>query len=506
MPKIRLSEEALAYATGECRLPIPQRAFVPFLREQLPQIWVYYHQMYRTFFGYDPRAEQLPVPHMKQLMKVSDTLTLIVSAAWFSNDHRIFMPSGIEMFVSPYYVRESRGDEETYSILHERSLPEIKAAFAECPLKSELVAGFNDYLNDLNSREAIFVLVWAWFFVGAIARTTSLIRSCGLSSWEHFDTFKLGEPRRPRMLPPNRREEGNGGQGQREPANAAIQPIVMREKMTFADVGGQQGAVSEMEDICRLLKNPQTMKRWGAKIPRGICFHGGPGNGKTLLGMVIACMFGLDFYSIKSSDVFEKWVGQSERNMDEIFKTVKAKGGILFIDEADALGRSRDANHGSSVNGSVLSVINSHLDGMDVNSNMIVIFATNRPEDIDPALRRPGRIDLFIEIKDPDENGRIEILNIHMNKAIGVAKEAGNEQVFAADLDVRSIARKTDGFSGAELANIIQRAVYRKACKEILDGALQPPVSDAEIMAIVKTIKLEKKAKAKDTTIVPFGG
>lgn len=506
MPKIRLSEEALSFAIGECRLALPSRKFIPFLREQLPQIWVQYHEMYRTFFGYDFRVQQLPVQQMRQVLKVNDALAFICSAAWFANEYQIFMPMGIETFISPYYVRESHGDEELYPILHERALPEIKAAFIECPLKSEVIIGFNEYLNDLDTREAVFVLVWTWFFIGAMSRSSSLIRSVGLSSWDNHEMYKPGQPRRPRMSPPNRREEGNAGQGQHEQPKAIIQPIVMREKMTFADVGGQHAAVAEMEDICRLLKNPQTMKRWGAKIPRGICFHGGPGNGKTLLGMVIACMFGLDFYSIKSSDVFEKWVGQSERNMDEIFKTVKAKGGILFIDEADALGRSRDANHGSSVNGSVLSVINSHLDGMDQNSNMIVIFATNRPEDIDPALRRPGRIDLFIEIKDPDDDGRIEILKIHMNRASKVAKEAGNEQVFAADLDVQHIASKTAGFSGAELANIIQRVVYKKACKEILDGALQPPVSEEEVMAIVKAIKLEKKAKAKDMTIVPFGG
>ncbi|MDR0695795.1 MAG: ATP-dependent zinc metalloprotease FtsH [Holosporales bacterium] len=225
--------------------------------------------------------------------------------------------------------------------------------------------------------------------------------------------------------------------------------------VTFEDVAGIDEAKQELEEIVEFLKSPQKFQRLGGKIPRGVLLIGDPGNGKTLLARAIAGEASVPFYSISGSDFVEVFVGVGASRVRDMFENAKKNSPcIIFIDEIDAVGRRRDSSlrGGNDEREQTLNQLLVEMDGFDENQGVIVLSATNRPDILDPALLRPGRFDRRISVQYPDINGREKILRVHSRKV-----------PLAADVDLKTIARGTPGFSGAELANLVNEAALLAA-------------------------------------------
>ncbi len=235
-----------------------------------------------------------------------------------------------------------------------------------------------------------------------------------------------------------------------------------KEKITFKDVAGLEEAKQELREVVEFLKNPQKFLELGAKIPRGVLLMGPPGSGKTLLARAVAGEANVPFFHISGAEFVELFVGVGASRVRDAFTTAKrAAPSILFIDEIDAVGRERGAGlgGGNDEREQTLNQILVEMDGFDRDTNVIVIAATNRPDVLDPALLRPGRFDRRIYLDLPDLNEREEILKIHCQG-----------KVVAKDIDLRRVAERTPGFSGADLANLVNEAAIlaaRKNKKEI---------------------------------------
>jgi transitional endoplasmic reticulum ATPase len=243
------------------------------------------------------------------------------------------------------------------------------------------------------------------------------------------------------------------------------------------------------------MKNPEVFKKRGVKIPKGIMFYGPPGNGKTMLVEAIAKESGSEFIEISSADINKKWHGQSEQMMQKVFDeaTGISRGGkkvIVFFDDFDALALSRDESY--PVERKVMAVILRNMDGLDTNPNVMVLAATNRIEDIDQAIKRSGRFDNLIEVGLPDEKGRIEIFKVHMAMAKTISTEP--ESQFSTTLDFNQIARETNGFSGADLANLINRVLKFKLTGE-LEGKGWTPVTTNDVLDMAYKIGIERTEK-----------
>ncbi len=228
-------------------------------------------------------------------------------------------------------------------------------------------------------------------------------------------------------------------------------------KTTFADVAGADEAIEELQEIKEFLQAPGKFQAIGAKIPKGVLLYGPPGTGKTLLARAVAGEAGVPFYSISGSDFVEMFVGVGASRVRDLFEQAKANApAIVFVDEIDAVGRHRGAGFGGGHDEreQTLNQLLVELDGFDVKGGVIVIAATNRPDILDPALLRPGRFDRQIVVAQPDLNGRKGILRVH-----------ARGKPFASDVDLDVIARRTAGFTGADLANVINeaRAAHRAA-------------------------------------------
>jgi len=222
------------------------------------------------------------------------------------------------------------------------------------------------------------------------------------------------------------------------------------EKVTFNDVVGIDEAKEDVQEIVEYLKNPARFKRLGGKIPRGVLMVGPPGTGKTLLAKAIAGEAEVPFFSISGSDFVEMFVGVGASRVRDMFEEgKKCAPCLIFIDEIDSVGRSRFSGIGGGHDEreQTLNALLVEMDGFEPNSGVIVLAATNRPDVLDPALLRPGRFDRQIAIDLPDLNGRMAILNVHAKKI-----------AIDPDVDMRIIARGTPGFSGADLANLINEA------------------------------------------------
>jgi len=232
--------------------------------------------------------------------------------------------------------------------------------------------------------------------------------------------------------------------------------------VTFEDIGGQKDAVEKLREISFALKRPESFQRWGSRLPKGVLLVGLPGNGKTLLGKAMAHEAEAHFVPVNISDILSCWVGSSERKITTLFDEAKRREGktILFFDEVDALGRSRDKTT-HDYTASLLLTINQNIDGIKENPHVIVLGTTNKKEDIDPALLREGRFDMIMEVPVPDAVERAEILAIHMAKA---EKEAGGK-IFD-EINLRSLSEKTEGSSGARLAEIIRRVTWKRGVQE----------------------------------------
>ncbi|MBR1437035.1 MAG: ATP-dependent metallopeptidase FtsH/Yme1/Tma family protein, partial [Synergistaceae bacterium] len=220
-----------------------------------------------------------------------------------------------------------------------------------------------------------------------------------------------------------------------------------KPKVTFDDVAGCQESKEELQEVIQFLKDPEKFKKLGAKVPKGVLLVGPPGTGKTLLARAAAGEADVPFFSASGSDFVEMFVGVGAARVRDLFEqSKKYQPCIIFIDEMDAVGRHRGAGLGGGHDEreQTLNQLLVELDGFDDTNTTILIAATNRPDILDPALLRPGRFDRHITVDRPDVRGREEILRVHMK-----------DKVFADDVDVGILARRTPGLVGADLANLI---------------------------------------------------
>jgi cell division protease FtsH len=230
-----------------------------------------------------------------------------------------------------------------------------------------------------------------------------------------------------------------------------------KNRVTFDDVAGVDEAKEELAEIVDFLKDPAKFQRLGGKIPKGALMVGPPGTGKTLLGRAVAGEAGVPFFYISGSDFVEMFVGVGASRVRDMFEQAKKNAPcIIFIDEIDAVGRHRGAGlgGGNDEREQTLNQLLVEMDGFDPNESIIVIASTNRPDVLDPALLRPGRFDRQVVVPNPDVTGREKILRVHMRNV-----------PLSADVEVRVIARGTPGFSGADLANLVNEAALMAARK-----------------------------------------
>ncbi|MGI3187002.1 ATP-dependent zinc metalloprotease FtsH [Nioella aestuarii] len=226
-------------------------------------------------------------------------------------------------------------------------------------------------------------------------------------------------------------------------------------RVTFDDVAGIDEAKEELEEIVEFLRNPQKYSRLGGKIPKGALLVGPPGTGKTLLARAIAGEAGVPFFTISGSDFVEMFVGVGASRVRDMFEQAKKNAPcIVFIDEIDAVGRSRGVGYGggNDEREQTLNQLLVEMDGFEANEGIIIVAATNRPDVLDPALLRPGRFDRQVQVPNPDIKGREKILGVHARKV-----------PLGPDVDLRIIARGTPGFSGADLANLVNESALMAA-------------------------------------------
>lgn len=233
--------------------------------------------------------------------------------------------------------------------------------------------------------------------------------------------------------------------------------LVSKEQsnVTFADVAGVDEALEELQEIKEFLKEPEKFQAVGAKIPRGVLLYGPPGTGKTLVAKAVAGEAGVPFFSISGSDFVEMFVGVGASRVRDLFEQAKQSApAIIFVDEIDAVGRQRGAGigGGNDEREQTLNQLLVEMDGFDSKTNVILIAATNRPDVLDPALLRPGRFDRQIGVTAPDLKGREQILNVH-----------AKNKPLSKDIDLSVVARRTPGFTGADLANVLNEAALLTA-------------------------------------------
>ncbi|HEY3375622.1 MAG TPA: ATP-dependent zinc metalloprotease FtsH [Candidatus Aquicultor sp.] len=262
-------------------------------------------------------------------------------------------------------------------------------------------------------------------------------------------------------------------------------------RVTFKDVAGVDEAVEELEEIKEFLANPSKFQALGAKIPKGVLLYGPPGSGKTLLARAVAGEAGVPFFSISGSDFVEMFVGVGASRVRDLFEQAKANSPcIIFMDEIDAVGRHRGAGLGGGHDEreQTLNQLLVEMDGFDIKDNVILIAATNRPDILDPALLRPGRFDRQIVVDRPDLIGRLGILKVHTRG-----------KPLSKDIDLDVLARRTPGFTGADLANLVNEAALlaaRHGKKEIDMYELEESIDRVMAGPERKTRLISEKEKA----------
>jgi len=268
-----------------------------------------------------------------------------------------------------------------------------------------------------------------------------------------------------------------------------------KNKVLFSDVAGADEEKEELQEVVEFLKNPEKYSQLGAKIPRGVLLIGAPGTGKTLLAKAVAGESGVPFYSISGSDFVEMYVGVGASRVRDLFETAKKTAPcIVFIDEIDAVGRQRGAGLGGSHDEreQTLNQLLVEMDGFGVNDGVIVMAATNRPDILDSALLRPGRFDRQITVNYPDIKGREEILKVHARgKPLG------------SDVSLATIARSTAGFTGADLANLLNEAALHAARKKkaVINT---PDIEEAMIKVMVGPQKKSKRMSDKEKLMTAY--
>ena len=271
-----------------------------------------------------------------------------------------------------------------------------------------------------------------------------------------------------------RSQNGSGGGGGnpamsfgKSKARLQMEPST---QVTFSDVAGVEGAKLELTEVVDFLKSPDRFTAVGAKIPKGVLLVGPPGTGKTLLAKAVAGEAGVPFFSISGSEFVEMFVGVGASRVRDLFEQAKKNAPcIVFIDEIDAVGRQRGAGMGggNDEREQTLNQLLTEMDGFEGNSGIIIVAATNRPDVLDSALMRPGRFDRQVTVDRPDYAGRLQILNVH-----------AKDKTLSKDVDLDKVARRTPGFTGADLANLLNEAAILAARKD-LDTVSNDEVGDA---------------------------
>lgn len=255
-----------------------------------------------------------------------------------------------------------------------------------------------------------------------------------------------------------RQMQGKGGGGAMGFGKSRAKMLTEKQgKVTFEDVAGIEEAKEELQEVVEFLKDPQKFQRLGGKIPKGALLVGPPGTGKTLIARAVAGEAGVPFFTISGSDFVEMFVGVGASRVRDMFEQGKKSAPcIIFIDEIDAVGRHRGAGlgGGNDEREQTLNQLLVEMDGFEANEGVIILAATNRPDVLDPALLRPGRFDRQVTIPNPDVKGREKILKVHMKKV-----------PLSSNVDAMVIARGTPGFSGADLANLVNEAALLAARK-----------------------------------------
>ncbi|MBL6739148.1 MAG: ATP-dependent zinc metalloprotease FtsH [Synechococcus sp. BS301-5m-G54] len=252
-------------------------------------------------------------------------------------------------------------------------------------------------------------------------------------------------------------------------------------QVTFTDVAGIEGAKLELTEVVDFLKNPERFTAVGAKIPRGCLLVGPPGTGKTLLAKAVAGEAGVPFFSISGSEFVEMFVGVGASRVRDLFEQAKKNAPcIIFIDEIDAVGRQRGAGlgGGNDEREQTLNQLLTEMDGFEGNTGIIIIAATNRPDVLDAALLRPGRFDRQVTVDRPDYSGRLQILGVH-----------ARGKTLAKDVDLDKVARRTPGYTGADLANLLNEAAILAARRELTE------VSNDEISDAIERIMVGPEKK-----------
>ncbi|GHG86679.1 ATP-dependent zinc metalloprotease FtsH [Pseudodonghicola xiamenensis] len=264
--------------------------------------------------------------------------------------------------------------------------------------------------------------------------------------------------------------------------------------VSFADVAGVDEAKAELEEVVDFLKTPEEYGKLGARIPKGILLVGPPGTGKTLLARAVAGEAGVTFFSISGSEFVEMFVGVGAARVRDLFEQARKNApAIIFIDELDALGRARASGQmagGHDEREQTLNQLLTELDGFDPSSGIVLLAATNRPEILDPALLRAGRFDRQVLVDKPDKKGRIQILGVHMKKV-----------TLAPDVDAEKVAALTPGFSGADLANLVNEAALL-ATRRKADAVTMEDFNNAVERIVAGLEKRNRVLNAREREIV----
>lgn len=263
---------------------------------------------------------------------------------------------------------------------------------------------------------------------------------------------------------------------------------------TFGDVAGTQGAAEDLRELVDFLKQPAVFARLGARVPKGVLLIGPPGTGKTLLARAVAGEASVPFFYLSGSEVTGFIVGMGAHKIRNLFKKARKKGGVIFIDELDALGGARGKNQSHNEDDRTLNQLLVELDGFSPSEGVVVIAATNRPDELDSALRRPGRFDRTVTVGLPTVDGRTAILNLHAQR---------RQVPLAADVDLSRLARLTPGYSGAELAGLLNEAAIFAVRERVSEVAWKHFESARDRMLLGKE-RVGFHARAQEWRTVAF--
>jgi cell division protease FtsH len=292
-----------------------------------------------------------------------------------------------------------------------------------------------------------------------------------------------------------RAQGGPGNQAMNFGKSKARVQMEPQTQVTFNDVAGIEQAKLELSEVVDFLKNADRFTAIGAKIPKGVLLVGPPGTGKTLLAKAVAGEAGVPFFSISGSEFVEMFVGVGASRVRDLFEQAKSNAPcIVFIDEIDAVGRQRGAGlgGGNDEREQTLNQLLTEMDGFEGNTGIIIVAATNRPDVLDSALLRPGRFDRQVVVDRPDYKGRLEILNVH-----------ARGKTLAADVDLEKIARRTPGFTGADLSNLLNEAAILAARRSLSEISMDE-INDAIDRVLAGPEKKDRVMSEKRKTLVAY--